>query len=188
MALGWHNTTGIKETKWTCGYCGAGVGGSVGYRDEDDADHIYICPNCQKPTAFIFDGNETKQIPSACFGAVIKNLPEEIYTLYEEVKRCVQYTAYTSAVMAMRTLIMHVAVDKGAKTGLLFVSYINYLDAENWIPRSGKEWVDIVRKVGNQAAHEIAIVDRKTAVRLLKFVEMLLQIIYEFPAEVAENR
>ena len=90
--------------------------------------------------------------------------------------------------MAMRTLIMHVAVDKGAETGLSFVSYINYLDAENWIPRSGKEWVDIVRKVGNQAAHEIAIVDRKTAVRLLKFVEMLLQIIYEFPAEVAENR
>ena len=188
MALGWHNTSNIEQIKWTCGYCGRGVGGNVGFHDDEQRDHIYICPHCQKPTAFIHDGSGLNQIPNACFGSTIKHLPEDIYTLYEEVKRCVQYTAYTSAVMAMRTLIMHVAVDKGAETGLSFVSYINYLDAENWIPRSGKEWVDIVRKVGNQAAHEIAIVDRKTAVRLLKFVEMLLQIIYEFPAEVAENR
>lgn len=186
MALGWLNTCNIEQTKWTCGYCGAGVGGNVGYRDNDDHDHIYICPNCAKPTAFVHDGTGLKQIPSACFGAIIQHLPKEIYDLYEEIKRCVQYTAYTSAVLAMRKLIMHVAVDKGAKPSQSFVKYVDFLDSENWIPKSGKEWVDKIRKAGNEANHEIVIYNKADAVRLLKFTEMLLQIIYEFPESVEE--
>lgn len=185
MALGWHNTSDIKKAKWKCGYCGVGVGGNVGYHDEHDHDQIYICPNCSKPTAFILDeNNEVRQIPGASSSATLEHLPREIYTLYEEIKRCVQYTAYTSAVLAMRKLIMHVAVDKGAKPSQTFIKYIDFLDTENWIPKSGREWVDNIRKGGNEANHEIVIVEQSEAERLLKFVEMLLQIIYEFPASV----
>ena len=182
MSLGWLNTSQINQAQWKCGYCGVEVGGNVGYKNNEEKNLIYICPSCYKPTAFIIDNNKLHQIPSASFGSIIEHLPPEIHTLYEEIKRCVQYTAYTSAVMAMRKLIMHVAVDKGAQPSQSFINYIDYLDSENWIPKSGKEWVDKVRQSGNQANHEIIIVEKKEAMRLLKFVEMLLQIIYEFPA------
>ena len=45
----------------------------------------------------------------------------------------------------------------------------------------GKEWVDHIRNVGNDANHEIIIMKNETSKELLTFMEMLLKIVYEFP-------
>lgn len=192
MALGWLDTSPVDRKGWTCGYCGKNVGGDVGYvRESEMLDRgahkiIYICPHCENPTAFIEgDGGIIQQVPNATYGADVESLPSAIHDLYQEVRRCMQYTAYTSAVLAMRKMLMHVAVDCGAPGNKRFVEYVNYLDESHYIPPNAREWVDAIRKMGNEATHEIVIVSELDAKNLLDFSEMLLKIVYEFPARIA---
>jgi len=79
---------------------------------------------------------------------------------------------------------MHIAVEKGADEGLKFIQYIEYLDGRNYIPPDGREWVDYIRKKGNDANHEIIIMTMEDAKDLVSFTGMLLKIIYEFPSKV----
>lgn len=79
---------------------------------------------------------------------------------------------------------MSVAVSEGAEQGLSFKKYVDYLADEGHVPPTAKVWVDHVRDKGNEANHEIALMERNDAERLIKFSEMVLQIMYEFPAEV----
>lgn len=187
MGLGWHNTSTISRRGWTCGYCGKEVGGNIGYkreREDKDLQRIYICPSCEKPTAFIYDANENLvQIPGEAYGNDVASLPDSVARLYAEVRRCVQYTAYSAAVLAMRKLLMHVAVDCGANENQQFVKYVEYLDKNHYIPPNAKDWVDTLRTYGNDATHQIVIMDEADAKRLLDFAEMLLKIVYEFPAK-----
>ena len=76
---------------------------------------------------------------------------------------------------------MNIAVYQGANSGLKFIEYVNYLSVEGFIPPNGKHWVDHIRKKGNEATHEIELMESKDAQDLLIFVEMLLKFIYEFP-------
>lgn len=192
MALGWYNTSDIENRGWTCGYCGRNVGGNIGYRRSSDALHqdksIYICPHCENPTAFVGNGyGWMEQFPGAAYGNEVDGLPSSVDALYQEVRRCIQYTAYTAAVLGMRKLLMHVAVDQGAPEGATFVSYIEYLNDSGWIPPSGREWVDAIRKGGNEATHEIVLMSEEDAVQLLDFAEMLLKLVYEFPAKIVRK-
>ena len=79
---------------------------------------------------------------------------------------------------------MNIAVSKGAKEGLTFIEYVQFLADNNFIPPDAKDWVDHIRQKGNEATHEIAIRSREEAEELISFIEMLLKIIYEFPANV----
>ena len=84
----------------------------------------------------------------------------------------------------MRKLLMHIAVEQGAEEGKSFVSYVEFLDENHWIPPNGKEWVDAIRKGGNEANHEIVVATEDDAKQLLDFVEMLLKFVYEFPSKL----
>jgi len=76
---------------------------------------------------------------------------------------------------------MNIAVQEGAKEGQTFQAYVEYLSEQGFIPPRGKGWVDYIRKRGNEATHQIAIMSKDDAVALIAFVEMLLRFIYEFP-------
>ena len=182
----WRNTSEIDPADWTCGYCGNQVGGRIGYQRPGTFPEkiIYICPRCANPTAFINDEFESvKQIPAPVSGNVVRSLPVTVGSLYEKVRRCVQYGAHTSAVLSMRKLLMHVAVTQGAEPGNSFVGYVEYLSDNGWVPPNGKVWVDAIRKLGNEANHEIALMSVEDAEQLLDFCEMLLKFVYEFPAK-----
>lgn len=190
MALGWRGTTSNGKMDWTCGYCGRTVGGDVCYLRENERDGkaIYICPHCENPTAFICgEFGEVEQYPGACRGYDVEHLPESVSALYSEVRRCVQYSAHTAATLSMRKLLMHVAVDQGAQEGLSFAAYVGYLSERGIVPATGAEWIDEIRKAGNEAAHEIEIADAAESLRLLEFTEMLLKIVYEFPAKLRKR-
>lgn len=45
-------------------------------------------------------------------------------------------------------------------------------------------WVDYIRRRGNEANHEIALMYSGDAEALVAFVEMILKFIYEFPSKV----
>lgn len=83
---------------------------------------------------------------------------------------------------------MNIAVSKGAKEGLKFVEYVDYMASKGYIPPDGKDWVDHIRSKGNEATHEIAIMQREDAEDLITFIEALLRFIYEYPGMIAAKK
>ena len=79
---------------------------------------------------------------------------------------------------------MNIAVEKGAKENLSFVEYVNYLYDKGIIAKGSKDWVDHIREKGNEANHEIKIMSKEDAERLIQFIEIMLKQIYEFPARL----
>ena len=177
------DTTGT--VKYKCGYCEREIASNIGWNSDKISSgsdmKIRICPNCSQPTYFDFDGN---QIPSTIFGNKVEHLPSPVEKLYNEARACTQVNAYTSSILACRKLLMNIAVSKGAKKGLSFQEYVNYLDSKRYTPPDSKEWVDHIRKKGNEATHEIALKTEDDAIELINFVEMLLKFIYEFPSKM----
>ena len=115
----------------------------------------------------------------------VKDIPEPTVTgLYEEARRTTGAGAFTAAVLCCRKLLMHIAVSKGALPSDTFVNYVRFLADNNFIPPDAKDWVDHIRKKANEANHEIVIMSKNDAEELLSFLEMLLKVIYEFPAAV----
>jgi hypothetical protein len=179
---GWQSITPIGAQKWRCGFCGYNVANDRGYAHGGNGNfRVWICPHCDKPTFFERGVGYT---PSAVPGNEVKSLPDGLERLYREARQCCSVSAFTSSVLACRKMLMNIAVDQGAKADLKFIEYVDYLAEKGFIPPNGKGWVDHIRKKGNEATHEIALMSQADAEELLAFTEMLLKFIYEFPARV----
>lgn len=173
----WDSLKSIGSRQFKCKYCGREVASRLGYFRGDNIRKIYICPNCANPTYF----NGPIQIPAPLLGNDVKELPEIIKKLYEEIRDCTGIGAYTSAVLACRKLLMHIAVEQGAEKGKSFLEYIEYLATKGYVPPNGNIWVDHIREKGNEANHEIVLMNEEDVLDLMNFIEMLLKFIYEFP-------
>jgi len=116
------------------------------------------------------------------FGKQVPNIDSlEIEKLYNEARGSFSSGAYTASAMCCRKLLMNLAVSKGANENSSFNYYVGYLETNNYLPNGTKDWVDIIRTKGNEATHEIALSSQDEAEEILKFSEMLLRLIYEFP-------
>ncbi len=199
MNFGWADAKeSLPGKEWKCGHCGNIVAGTTGYSKAESSGYkrIYICPKCNKPTYFeetpvaCFHGYDyiRCQIPNSPYGNEVEFIPEIIADLYKEIRKCIQYGAYTSAVLSMRKLLMHIAVEHGADDDLSFAKYVDYLEESHWIPPNGREWVDSIRKKGNEATHEIVLMSEHDAKQLFDFIEMLLKFMYEFPGKHDESK
>jgi hypothetical protein len=184
-ANNWFQLQTLPTKSYSCGFCGDKVSSEKGYKIGNNADGsgsqigaIQICPNCKGPT-FFTPSNE--QIPSSSVGRSVSHVPDELNKLYEEARRCTTNNCQTAAVLVCRKILMNIAVQVGASEGESFITYVNFLSDKGYIPPNGKHWVDHVRKKGNEANHEIRLMDAKDASDLLIFIEMLLKFIYEFP-------
>jgi hypothetical protein len=182
---GWKQPEYIQNQSWVCGYCGRHVSSDRGYSLHQHKDAsggqvggAYICPNCNG-TSLIVTGGDV--FPSHTMGNPVTHLPEAIEKLYDEARSCSSEKNFTATVMVCRKILMNVAVDRGAKDGLRFIEYVNYLAENGYIPPNGRHWVDHIRKKGNEANHEITIMSETDAQELLTFVEMLLRFVHEFP-------
>jgi len=182
----WENCLTLPSRSYTCGYCGNQLASEKGYVGRFPAlpslnQFIYLCHHCQKPT--FFDSSEV-QTPGASYGNSVKDIPKDVEALYNESRNCTSCNAYTASVLCCRKLLMNIAVSKGAAEGLKFIEYIEFMANKNFIPPDGKDWVDHIRKKGNEATHEITIMKKEEAEELIDFIEMLLKFIYEFPASI----
>jgi hypothetical protein len=188
--LRWRGLQQFKARQFVCGYCGQNVASEKGweaYRQSSDvwAADICICPNCTRPTFFSFSSERT---PAAAMGTVVADITEaSVEQLYAEARRATASGCYTAAVLCCRKLLMHIAVAKGAPEGENFVSYVEFLSDKHYVPPDAKEWVDQIRKRGNEANHEINMIEETDAAELMAFVEMLLKLIYEFPAAIKKK-
>lgn len=186
----WRQYQTIANTSFVCGFCGDKVASDRGYKIGQHTDGsgpqigaIYICPNCKGPN---FNTPQHEWFPGQTFGRTVKNVPTELNSLYEEARKCTKEKCYTASVLLCRKLLMNIAVSQGAKENLKFIEYVNYLSDNNFIPPNGKKWVDHIRKKGNEATHEIALMTEGDAKDLIVFVEMMLMFLYEFPSMVAD--
>jgi hypothetical protein len=143
--------------------------------------NIYVCSHCDRPTYFDPYG---APLPGVSFGESVTHLPQNIEALYNEARRCTSAAAYTASVLLSRKLLMNIAVSQGADPGQSFITYVEFLANNGFVPPNGKGWVDHIRKKGNEATHEIAIMNEGDAQDLISFLEMLLKFIFEFPNKV----
>lgn len=188
VSLSWNSLSQVPPISWVCGYCGnvvasdRGIHASQGISSSAHPTNYFgvirICPQCTGPTFF----QSGQQVPGAAYGSPVKSLPPEVEPLYNEARACVSASAPTAAVLSCRKLLMHVAVDKGADEGKNFEYYVNFLAEKNFIPAGAHSWVDQIRKRGNEANHEIKIKTDAEARELIDFSEMLLKVVYEYPA------
>lgn len=178
--LNWTGLQDIQSKDFKCGYCSREVGAHKGYCVNGASRYqIYMCPCCSQPNYFF----GTKQSPAPILGNNVEKLPSEINNLYDEIRACTGVGAYTASVLACRKLLMNIAVNNGAAEGKTFLEYVEYLAQKNYVPPGGKVWVDHIRNKGNEANHKIILMKEKDALDLIKFSEMLLKFIYEFPAQ-----
>ena len=114
--MGWADTSDLVPRGWTCGYCGNRVGGTSGYYRDSfgpypmsgafDESKIYICPHCEKPTAFIVsDSGRVDQVPGPMEGSSVQGVPETVSALYDEIRKCAQAGAYTAAGAGVLALV-----------------------------------------------------------------------------------
>jgi hypothetical protein len=190
MPLTWQHATNLQPRSYVCGYCGHTVGPDKGWQTQQTHNvsghavsdgHVYLCSFCGKPTYFAVTG---KQYPGAPFGNEVESLPPGVAALYGEARHCMTVNSFTAAVLTCRKLLMHIAVEKGAPPDKSFLHYVEYLADKSYVPPDGKGWVDHIRKKGNEANHEIKIMSEPDAKDLIAFSEMLLKLVYEFPARV----
>lgn len=185
----WANVQGMAPRNFTCGHegCGREVASERGWyyqRPGLSADAwIYVCPGCRCPTFF----HAGMQVPGVSLGSKVDHLPQVVKELYEEARKVTSQGAHTSAVMACRKILMHVAVEKGAAPNQGFVAYVDHLVNNRYVPPNSQPWVDRIRAKGNEANHEIKLMGQQDASETLGFVEMLLKFIYEFPGKVAQT-
>lgn len=187
---GWHDPKNLESHSFICGFCVDRVSSVRGFKlgvHSDGSGHqigaVYICTSCKGPNFFAPGGF---RFPAPAFGSKVKNVPPELASLFEEARRCTSTNAYTAAVLICRKMLMNIAVAEGAEVGLKFVEYVNYLADKGYVPPNGKGWVDHIRKRGNEATHEIALMAESDARELVVFTEMLLKFIYEFPSMVPQ--
>lgn len=181
----WYKNELLPSKRFICGYCGAQIASNRGYTFSNSTKTIYICHECDRPTFIDYDETQT---PGPIIGYPVKHIPDEkVEQLFDEAKKCFSISAFTSTVMCCRKLLMNIAVSEKAKEGLSFVEYVNYLNDNNYITPKGKQWVDSIRKLGNEANHKIAFKTQKEAERILTFTEMLLRFIYEMAGIMKET-
>ena len=188
----WQHYTQQSSIRFVCGYCGTDTSPSKGWSSDSANGYmgfVLICTYCNRPS-FIEAQNlhVIGTTPSATLGDEIIGLPDDVQILYNEARKCTSIGAYTSAVLACRKILMHVAVQKGAKEGKNFIDYVDFLANNGYIPPDGKEWVDHIRSKANEANHEIAIMGLPEADDLISFTEMLLRLVYEFKHRLNKKR
>ncbi len=183
LAGHWQKIETVMAIRFLCGYCSTTVSSEKGWlvrlSNGQVSANLRVCPECNKPTYL-----DEVQVPAPRFGNPVKSLPDEVEKLYDECRSCTAASAFTPAVLAARKLLMHIAVDKGAKPGETFQSYVEYLANSGYVPPDGKVWVDHIRNKGNEANHEIRLMSQADAEDLIVFSEMLLKLVYEFPNRV----
>jgi hypothetical protein len=174
-----------KEATLDCPYCATRVRAESDTRifDTDSGSikyHIHKCPECFMPIIIGLDGNIIPQSQVLPFEDV-RYLPVRIEKLYNECRKSYGNECFHATIMVARSLLMHVAVDKGATSNLKFIQYIDYLETEGYISKHNRNWVDKIRITGNQYIHELDEATSEEANIVMIFIKQLLGNVYEMP-------
>jgi hypothetical protein len=180
----WDNLEyyGTGKARWEtygCSHCSNTVSGAVVAAFEHGPalpTTLWLqCPQCRVGSVY---ANGTLY-PLSPFGPTVDGLPPDVADAYQEARNCMGVGAFTAAELVCRKILMHVAVDKGAKAGEPFAAYLDFLGKAGYVTPPMKGWVDLIRKHGNLATHELPAPDQQEAESTVMFTAELLRLVYE---------
>ncbi|MFA5866355.1 MAG: DUF4145 domain-containing protein [Actinomycetota bacterium] len=167
----WHS--------YTCSFCNNRVSGAVVAADivaGGPTIKWLWCTECGNPSVLALD---QAIYPGVLFGPQIEGLPSETDAAYGEARRCMSVNAFTAAELICRKILMHVAVEKGAKEGDTFINYISHLEKEGYVTPPMKKWVTLIKDHGNDATHVLEAPNGDHAESTVMFTAELLRLVYE---------
>lgn len=171
-----------------CGHCDARPAGERGWEaavvdvaSAFEFARVLLCPNCNMPTIVVRwkGGVVRQQWPQAPTGRDVEHLPEDVARAYQQARDCIGVGANDAAALMLRNLIAHVAVECDAPVGKRYAEYVTWLRDNHYMPPGGDRWVDTLRKLGNETAHELIEVSDDQARLALAFAEQLIRHVYE---------
>lgn len=177
----WGNIANIPVRQYMCGYCEEKVASEKGWQGSGTHTkgfNLYVCPNCSKPSFFVNHANT--QQPSPTLGQHVDKLPDDIAALYAEARTCTKEGCFTAATMLCRKMLMNISVEEGAKEGLRFVEYVDFLFNNHHVPPKAKQQLKLVKDIGNESNHKIQPRSQKEASQVLNFLGMVLKFNYEY--------
>lgn len=167
---------------YTCAHCGRDTGGAViGAAHDSHTKEIVRwlwCTTCAMPSVQMPNGTV---IPGAVFGPILQGLPSDVEGAYDEARRCLSVQGFIACELLCRRILMHVAVEKGANEGESFASYVNHLEQQGYTTPAMKDWVDLIRRLGNKSTHRLTSPDEQRAQNMIMFTAQLLRTVYEMP-------
>ena len=165
----------------TCGNCGLGVAATVVDGTLIPGDVAWLlCPKCADGSVRTRSG---LVFPIAPAHRTITGLPSDVEGAWWEARVSHAVGAYTASEIMCRKILMHIAVDvAGSAPGQSFVQYVDALDAAGYITTGLKATVDLIRKRGNVANHELPATTQADSNTTLGITEHLLEGIYEIAA------
>lgn len=161
--------------------------GAVWERSYNDKWWIGICNYCKSPVLVHNCGDIVypRPLPSP----TDKRIPEHVRKDIDEAKLCFSVKAFRACAVIARRAIQNACIDKGADKSKRLKEQIEELAGKGVITNDLKEWADVVRWVGNDAAHPSKEeVTEKDAEDILKLAEQFMHVIYVAPAIAKEMR
>lgn len=195
MSYGGHNNIrrpdGNTADAWfsyTCAHCHTDVSGAVVAHsniDEESASIRWLwCPACGDASVRTVSGHV---YPAAPFGPSLEGLPPDVASAYNEARACLSANAFTGTELICRKILIHVAVDRGAKPksdagrSPSFAACLDYLKTTGFVTPTMETWVTLIKDHGNEAAHELTIPTVERAKSTLLCTAELLRVVYEMP-------
>lgn len=109
-----HVSDGTAFLPMACGPCGLNASVAVLVRDIARETLWLRCPNCNRGAV----SNADRGIePGLRPGSDLRGLPGDVARAYTKARDAASVNAWTATEMMCREILMHVAVDKGAKKG-----------------------------------------------------------------------
>lgn len=207
VVLGSKATHAQGDTSWwtesTCPRCGRGqffvVAGAAGparntgtgrmVAEPADGIRFLRCARCATGVV-VNDGIASPGVKPL---RLVRGLGTVEQEAWEEVRSVLSVSAWTAAVMLCRKIILHVAVahglpeKDGSNRSPNFDKAVTHLLSVGLITPPMKPWVDHIRKVGNEANHDLPATAEDSAMRVATFTEQLLILAYEMPAVMGET-
>ena len=161
-------------------------GTCVWYRSVDQKWWIGICNYCKDPVLVLNDGEAV--YPHPLPSPSNEKIPKHVRKDLDEAKLCFNVAAYRACAVMARRAMQSSCIDKGASKNRL-VDQLQELADNGAITKNLKEWADVVRWVGNDAAHPASDeVTKEDAEDILKLAEQFLHVVYVAPAIAKERR
>ena len=172
-----HSGLGLMET--TTVHC-------TWERGPNDLWWIGICNHCKNPVLTHNEGDVVypHPLPAPSHEAI----PQDIRSDLDEAKLCFGVGANRACCVMARRAMQSSCIDKGTSKDRL-VDQLEELANKAIITRDLKEWADVVRWVGNDAAHpDSGVVTQEDAQAILQLAEQFLHVLYVTPSIARDRR
>lgn len=187
-SIRWSSFDQTTSKHFSCGHCGVLASAMYHARGDripsdirgsqyQDEIHLFICNACGYPTTF--NSARYQHPPPRENSVTLKKTSKPIESIFREGEFCLNSGRYMAACLVFRGLLMHLAVEHGAKEGQKFEVYINWFESEGHIPVKTKDLVDRIRKAGNQATHKLEEITKEQAQDSYELSKFLLNCFYE---------